>query len=195
MDEVMDELKFRKVLNGWVCNGLSLAVAEHPLFKWVPGMRQVMRNAPDMRHVAVPDLNDTCTVALLAEQARRMGEGQQMRADGGWERVRANYRLDARRSHYDAEGVMVKHVAPIANGWKVKGLDTDYLEHDAVAKEVWATEGEAWAAGWLLAAYDAVECEGGEYNGVKRDGLARCREIFGIEAHEGERPVPLFVRV
>lgn len=166
-----------KVVYSWEWNGLAKSIGESPLFKWEPGMKR--------DRYGNPDLADTVTVALLGEQARRFNESEWVRRQGGYVRARAEYRV----SKTWTNNVSPVHVTPIATGWKIKGLDTDYVEHAVVAERVWQTEGQAWGCAWLLAAYDAVIREGGIYNGEQRDGLARCREIFGIEAH----PVPLSV--
>ena len=175
------EAAFKKIVNGWLWSGDGRAVAENPLFKWEQGMKRD-RNGN-------PDLADTVTVALLAEQARRFNESDSTRRRGGYVRVRADYR----QSKMWTDNLSVVHVTPIATGWKIKGLDADDVEHGVVAAIVFQTEGQAWACAWLLAAHDVVIREGGIYNGEQRDGLARCREIFGIPAHEGDKPVPLFV--
>jgi hypothetical protein len=162
--------EFQKVVNDWRWFGDGRAITQHPLFKWEQGMKR--------DHNGNPDLNDVITVALLAEQARRFNESAETRRRGGYVRVRADYR----QSKMWTDNLSVVHVTPIATGWKVKGLDADDVEHGVVAAIVFQTEGQAWACAWLLAAHDVVIREGGSYNGVERDGLARCREIFGIEA-------------
>jgi hypothetical protein len=164
------EAAFKKIVNGWLWSGDGKAVAESPLWKLDERMKRD-RNGN-------PCLNDTVTVALLAQQARRFNETDSTRRRGGYVRVRADYR----QSKMWTDNLSVVHVTPIATGWKVKGLDTDDVEHGVVAAIVFQTEGQAWACAWLLAAHDVVIREGGSYNGVERDGIARCREIFGIEA-------------
>ena len=184
MSEKMNDqeaVEFAKIVYGWMSNGLAKSIAESPLFKWEQGMKRD-RNGH-------PCLNDTVTVALLGEQARRFNESEWVRRQGGYVRARAEYRV----SKTWTNNVSPVHITPIASGWKIKGLDTDDVEHAVVAERVWQTEGQAWACAWILAAYDAVIREGGIYNGEQRDGLARCREIFGIPAHEGDKPVPLSV--
>lgn len=176
-----DAYQFTKVVNGWEWNGVAKSLAENPLWKWEPGMKCD-------RH-GRPALNDVVTVSLIARQARRFHENDRIRAWGGYEQVRSLYATN--------KSWMMKftpvHVTPIATGWKVKGLDTDDVEHGVVAERVWQTEGYAWAIAWLLASRDAIVREGATFNGEERDGLARCREIYGIPAHEGDRPIPLFV--
>ena len=184
MSEKMNDqeaVAFKKIVNGWEWNGLAKSIAESPLFKWEPGMKHD-------RH-GNPNLNDVVTVALLGEQARRFNENDTIRNYGGYAKARERYRVS--RGWMSSPSTV--YVAPIASGWKVKGLDTDDVEHAVVAERVWQTEGQAWGCAWMLAAHDAVIREGCNYNGEERDGLKRCREIHGIEAHEGERPIPLFV--
>ena len=155
------EAEFTKIVNGWRYHGDGRAITQHPLFKWEQGMKRD-RNGN-------PDLNDVITVALLAEQARRFNESADTRRRGGYVTVRDDYR----RSKMWTDNVPVVYVAPIATGWKVKNLDADDVEHGVVAAIVFQTEGQAWACAWLLAAHDVVIREGGYYNGVERDGLAR----------------------
>lgn len=177
-----DAREFQKVVWAWETNGFDKSVVENPLWKWEPGMRRLANGRPD--------LADTVTVALIAQQARRLNENDWIRSRGGYERARAEYRV----SKTWPNNFIVLHVTPIASGWKIKGLDTDDVEHAVVAERVWQTEGQAWAVAWLLASHDAILREGCELNGVKRDGVERCREIHGITHAPGEiAPVPLSV--
>jgi hypothetical protein len=176
-----EAVEFREIVYGWERNGVAKTIAENPLWKWEPGMKRD-RNGH-------PALNDVVTIALIGAQARRLTENERIRDRGGYERVRNLYSYD--KGWWNNFSPV--HITPIASGWKIKGLDTEDVEHAVVAERVWQTEGYAWGIAWLLASHDAIVREGCIYNGEERDGLARCREIYGIEAHEGERPVPLFV--
>lgn len=144
------EIEFRGTMNGWLRNGLGKALVENPLWTWGDGMnRDCYGN---------PDLNDVVTVAIIAAQARRMAEGEFVRSRGGWEKVRELYRF-ARGSASWGMDSPILHVVPIQSGWKVKGLDKECCEDSVVAAEVWHTEGQAWAAAWLLTAYGLIEAK------------------------------------
>jgi hypothetical protein len=154
-------------------NGLGIDLECHPLWKWEQGMSR-NRNAIN--------LNDPVTVALIAQQARRLMESQFTAEAGGYEAVREGYRWNKGRY---AHSEIPLHVVPVAAGWKIRDL-RDYDEAtDRVAAIAWATEGQAWAAAWLVAAEVSIEIE----------GMDKVRARIGVtHAIDEILPVPLFVK-
>ena len=172
--EAMTIDKLSRVYPSGNGNGLAIDLECHPLWKWEQGMS---RNRNGI------NLNDPVTVALVAQQARRLMESQSTAEAGGYEKVRDNFRWRAGKGHHVRNEIPL-HVVPIAAGWKIRDLKDFDAATDRVAAIAWATEGQAWAAAWIVAAQVSIEIE----------GMDKVRARIGIEAHEGDRPIPLFVK-
>jgi hypothetical protein len=149
-------------------------IAAHPLWRWEAGMKAERFGPP------APDLSDVATVALIAQQARRMGETTSTIDRGGYEALRFEYQNGT--TYWSADDVAIVYVQPLAKGWKVKGLASYEIEDDALHEN----EAQAWVAAWLHMAGFAIEVH----------GLDACRERFGIAGRvDGESlPLPLSVR-
>lgn len=174
--EAMTIDKLSRVYGNGNGNGIAIDLECHPLWKWEQGMS---RNRNGI------NLNDPVTVALIAQQARRLMESQSTTEAGGYEKVRYNFRFGLRGKSRYAHNEIPLHVVPVAAGWKIRDL-RDYDEAtDRVAAIAWATEGQAWAAAWIVAAQVSIEIE----------GMDKVRARIGItHAVDEILPIPLFVK-
>ena len=171
--EAMTIDKLSRVYGNGKGNGLAIDLECHPLWKWQEGMS---RNRNGI------NLNDPVTVALIAQQARRLMESQSTTEAGGYERVRDNFRWKKGRYAYNE---IPLHVVPLVNGWKIRDLKDFDEATDRVAAIAWATEGQAWAAAWIVAAQVSIEIE----------GMDKVRARIGItHAVDEILPIPLFVK-
>ena len=174
--EAMTIDKLSRVYGNGNGNGIAIDLECHPLWKWEQGMS---RNRNGI------NLNDPVTVALVAQQARRLMESHRTAEAGGYEKVRYNFRFGLHGKGHYVHNEIPFHVVPLVNGWKIRDLKDFDEATDRVAAIAWATEGQAWAAAWIVAAQVSIEVE----------GMDKVRARIGItHAVDEILPVPLFVK-